>query len=170
MKSYLFILASCLTVIFSALAPRPTEAATKALQITPLTANELKALYADKTWLWKTGGGRFVANGQRFESYVREKGKTSIGTGRWSVDDNGKLCILARWTSRADSGRAATCFGHMKAGTMIFQRRHPSGKWYVFRHTRIRSGDEINKLVTADKISAKVKAFQKSLNSRDARR
>lgn len=167
MKSYLVILASCLTLFFSVIITQNAEAATKS-QITPISAAELTALYADKTWIWKTGGGRFEAKGHRFIAHVREQGKTSIASGRWAVDDNGKLCIFARWTSRQDSAKAATCFGHMKAGSVIYQRRHPAGSWYIFRHAKLRPDDEINELVAADRVSAQYRQFEQTLERRDA--
>lgn len=131
--------------------------------VTPLTAQDLSSLYGDKTWRWNSGGGRFSLKEMRFIAYTTEKGKSSIGVGRWTIDDNGKLCIFARWTSRDGGGPAATCFGHMRAGRVIFQRRHPDGKWYIFRHSKIRASDEVRKLTATDTVTAPAIRFQQSL-------
>ena len=121
----------------------------------PLTAKELNELYSDRTWVWKTGGGRFNAEKYRFLAYVKEKGAESYGQGRWDVDDNGKLCIRAWWHAADGVGGAATCFGHIRIGNTIYQRRFPNGHWYVFRHAPERSGDEARKLIAADPVSDK---------------
>ena len=41
----------------------------KAPAPTPLTAAELYMIYADKTWTWNTGGGRFIGEDRRFVAW-----------------------------------------------------------------------------------------------------
>ena len=158
-------------LILAATLQLPALAATKAARVsfTPVTANELKSIYGDRTWVWKTGGGRFEDSGNRFLAYTREGGKPSIGQGSWAVDDNGKLCLYATWSTRDGAKPAATCFGHVKAGGTIYQRRFPFGHWYVFRHASVRKGDEIRKLITADTVSANVRQWQATASRRDGR-
>ncbi|MFD1745453.1 DUF995 domain-containing protein [Rhizobium helianthi] len=161
MKHLAKLLVSTLAMTFSFLAPAGAGATDRV--VVPLSARELTELYGDKTWVWKAGGGRLSTKGMKFNAYTAEGGKPSIGIGRWTVDDNGKLCMFARWTTREGSARAATCFGHMRADKVIFQRRHPAGNWYIFRHAKIRPKDEIRKLSGADTVSAPASRFQQSL-------
>jgi hypothetical protein len=128
----------------------------------PVPASELKAIYGDRTWLWSAGGGRFDTGDNRFSAYTREGGKPSVGQGHWVVDDNGKLCILAKWYASNGNARAATCFGHVRIGDTIFQRRHPFGHWYVFRHAPERKGDESAKIVSADTVASHIRQWQAS--------
>lgn len=151
--------------------PFPASAQTKAMRsvVVPVTAAELTSIYGDRTWIWNSGGGRFKTMHKQFSAYTREDGKSSIGQGRWAVDENGKLCIFAKWHASGGAARAATCFGHMKVGGAIYQRRHPFGKWYVFRHARARQGDEFRKLVAADTVTPKVRRWQASVSRDDGR-
>lgn len=132
-------------------------------QTVPLTAGELYTLYADKTWTWDTGGGRFIGDGRRMVAWVNDKGMQSLAEGSWSVDDNGQFCMRGLWSNKAGSARASTCFGHRKVGATIYQRRQPSGHWYVFKHARPRSGDEFNKLVASDTVSKKASDLKQVL-------
>lgn len=49
---------------------------------------------------------------------------------------------------------AETCFEHRIGDGSIYQRREPDGTWYVFRHDPMQDGDEAQKLVSADLVSA----------------
>src|SRR6218665_2189098 len=151
-------------ILGTVLGPLPAFAETKVARqaIVPVPAAELKALYGDRTWLWGAGGGRFDTRDDRFSAYTREGGKASVGQGGWVVDDNGKLCIMAKWYASTGDARAATCFGHVKVGNTIYQRRYPFGHWYVFRHAPERKGDEARKLVAADTVAARVRQWQAS--------
>jgi hypothetical protein len=121
----------------------------------PLSAHELYMLYRDKTWTWDTGGGRFFDDGRRLVAWVNDKNTQYVAEGRWTVDNYGQLCMRAIWTNKDDAVRACTCFGHRKIGAVIYQRRQPDGKWYIFKHAKPQAGDEYLKLVTADTVSAK---------------
>lgn len=147
------------------LPPVPATAAGPAGKYTePLTAKELRSLYADRTWVWNTGGGRFNAQDARFVAYVRDKGAESYGLGRWDVDDNGKLCIRAKWYAADGAGGSATCFGHIRIGQTVYQRRYPNGHWYVFRHAREKPGDEVGKLIAADSVSGRAAALKQRMS------
>lgn len=137
--------------------------------VVPLTSSELTSIYGGRTWIWNSGGGRFENSRNQFSAYTREAGKSSVGQGRWAVDENGKLCIFAKWHASDGAARAATCFGHVKVGDTIYQRRYPFGHWYVFRHARVRQGDEFRKLVAADTVTPKVRQWQASVSRNDNR-
>ncbi|RCW21087.1 MULTISPECIES: DUF995 domain-containing protein [Ciceribacter] len=155
--------AACLLLgLVSPFAVSAGERAPK-MKVEPLTARELTQIYGDKTWTWNTGGGRFNGRQHGFVAWTNEKNKPSFGEGRWAVDDNGKLCIFAKWTAADGAGRAATCFGHAKVGATIYQRRHPFGNWYVFRHAKPRASDEFRKLVDADTVGPKAARLKKTL-------
>ncbi len=152
-------LALCLGLVFpmSALAVEQKKAPA------PLNAGELYAIYADRTWTWDTGGGRFIGEGRRFVAWVNDGGKQSFAEGRWFVDDFGQMCMRATWTNNEGAARASTCFGHRKIGDTIYQRRQPNGEWYVFRHASAKPDDEFRKLVPADTVSLKAKELKQVL-------
>ncbi|MCM2394809.1 DUF995 domain-containing protein [Rhizobium sp. S95] len=154
---------TCLALALFLPAAAFATSATSQKKVEPLSAAELTAIYSGKTWVWGTGGGRFDTKGRRFVAYTDEKGKASLGEGRWAVDNNGKLCIFAKWTASNGAGRAATCFGHVKVGDTIYQRRHPFGHWYVFRHASPRTSDEFRRLIAADTISRRAFDLKKNL-------
>lgn len=137
---------------------------------TPLSAYELYRIYGDKTWVWNTGGGRFLDDGRRFVAWVNDKGKQSFAEGKWVVDDLGQLCMRATWTNAEGAARASTCFGHRKIGNTIYQRRQPDGKWYVFRHASVRGDDEFRKLVPMDSVSDKARDLKQVLLSQEVAR
>ncbi|MBY3223691.1 DUF995 domain-containing protein [Rhizobium sp. 25PS6] len=137
---------------------------------TPLSAYELYRIYGDKTWTWNTGGGRFFDDGRRFVAWSNDKGQPSFAEGRWVVDDLGQLCMRATWTNAEGAARASTCFGHRKIGNTIYQRRQPNGEWYVFRHASVRQGDEFQKLVPTDTVSAKASELKQILLSQEVAR
>lgn len=122
---------------------------------TPLNAYEIYRLYADKTWTWSTGGGRFVGEGRRLVAWTSADGIESFAEGRWTADNDGQLCMRAVWTNRQGSAKADTCFDHWKVGELVYQRRQPDGDWYVFKHAEPQADDEYAKLVPTDPISKK---------------
>ncbi|NEJ74608.1 DUF995 domain-containing protein [Rhizobium phaseoli] len=153
------------------IAAHGAEAAGKTARATvPLSAYELYRIYGDKTWVWNTGGGRFVDDGRRFVAWTDDKGKQSFAEGTWVVDDLGQLCMRATWTNAEGAARASTCFGHRKIGDTIYQRRQPDGNWYVFRHASVRGDDEFGKLVPMDWVSAKARDLKQALLSQEVAR
>lgn len=122
---------------------------------TPLSAYEVYSLYRNKTWQWSAGGARFTAHDRKLVAFVDGNGKRSFAEGNWYVSDLGMLCMQAQWINSAGSSQARTCFGHGKIGDTIYQRRVPDGKWYVFKHQKVKPDDEYRKLVVDDGITAK---------------
>jgi hypothetical protein len=59
----------------------------------------------------------------------------------------------------------ATCFSHRKLGEVIYQKREPSGDWYVFKHAAPAEGDEFDKLVDQDLVSRDMEQIRSSLHS-----
>ncbi|MGO7162720.1 DUF995 domain-containing protein [Rhizobium johnstonii] len=49
-------------------------------------------------------------------------------------------------------------------------RRQPNGEWYVFRHASVRQGDEFQKLVPTDTVSAKASEVKQILLSQEVAR
>jgi hypothetical protein len=143
-----------------------TPAATKprvaaATYGTPLTSAELVRLYEGRTWLWSAGAGYFSPKKRAFSAWSAENGKLSYGEGIWFASDNGKLCFRAKWTGKSGTAPATTCFSHRTKGGAIYQKREPSGDWYLFKHARTRSSDEYAKFTSGDLVAgrlAKVKA------------
>jgi hypothetical protein len=129
----------------------------------PLTAEEVVAIYRNKTWNWPTGGGRFIGEGRRFIAVTGENGKQSLGEGTWTVDDKGRMCMRATWKTGAVSAKANTCFAHGRIGNVLYQKRQPNGDWYVFRHSPPRATDEFSKLVNADGVTMKALALKQTL-------
>lgn len=121
-------------------------------------------MYFDRTWKWSTGGGRFIADGRKFIALTEEKGKKSVGDGRWTVDSKGTLCIRATWKADAGSGKADTCFDHGRIGKVIYQRKQ-GGQWYVFRHDPPRAGDEYLKLVRKDDVTPQIAAHDRAMTA-----
>ena len=150
----------CLAVV----APSAVHAAGGTKTPKPLRTSEVVDMYFDKTWKWDTGGGRFIADGRKFIAATEEKGKKSIGEGRWTVDANGTLCMRATWKSAAGNGKADTCFDHGRIGKVLYQRKQ-GGPWYVFRHNPPRPGDEFLKLVRKDDVTPQIAAYDKAMTA-----
>ncbi len=124
------------------------DARTQALFLasSPMSGDQLFAVFNNHTWQWRTGGGFFAAKDQSFTAWSSEGGKPSYGEGRWFTTGVGKICFRAKWTSLDGAAKAITCFSHRITGNTIFQRREPGGEWYVFKHAKRTRGDEYLKL------------------------
>ncbi len=125
-------------------------------QARAMTAGELFALYGDKSWKWPDGAGLMETKDRRFTAIAGSGEQASWAEGRWSVSDSGRLCFVAEWHAKSGVASGRTCFIHMVDGDTIYQRRQPSGGWYVFKHAKPTAGDEFNKLVREDLVSAKL--------------
>jgi hypothetical protein len=112
----------CLAVVV----PSAVHAAGGTKTPKPLRTSEVVDMYFDKTWKWETGGGRFIADGRKFVAATEEKGKKSIGEGRWTVDANGTLCMRATWKSAAGNAlaRCSTSASRAGHGTCSGTTRH----------------------------------------------
>ncbi|TJW47368.1 MAG: DUF995 domain-containing protein, partial [Mesorhizobium sp.] len=53
-----------------------------------------------------------------------------------------------------------TCFSHKKLGDTVYQKREPSGAWYVFKHGAAADNDEFNKLVSQDLVSSNLERIK----------
>ncbi|OBZ92145.1 hypothetical protein ADU59_28270 [Pararhizobium polonicum] len=129
----------------------------------PVTAHELRQIYSDKTWKWSAGGARFIGKGRRLVAFSERPGKATFAEGRWKIDNNGRLCLVAVWVTREGSAPANTCFLHVRDRGTIYQRREPNGDWYIFKTYKSKPEDEYAKLVKEDTISPNMDRLKKSL-------
>jgi hypothetical protein len=73
------------------------------------------------------------------------------------------LCLKARWHSSTGVAPNRTCFSHRKLGDTVYQKREPSGAWYVFKHASPQDGDEFSKLVAKDLVSRDLERIRSGL-------
>jgi len=169
---------SAATVILLVGAPAVADAATPRGRTswTPpgrlMKESELKDIYSGKTWMWSSGGGYFNPDGS-FIAYVGgSRDRSTYAKGKWFAENDGTMCFEATWYTRSNNSASTTCFEHRKRGTMVYQRKPPSGPWYVFKHAPTRQQDEINKLRRGDRISSQINrletAFSKQQGSGSA--
>lgn len=111
-------------------------------------------LYRDKSWKWADGAGRMQADGRRFTAWAGSGDEATWAEGRWTLTDSGRLCFKAQWHSVSGVAPNKTCFSHKKRGDVIYQRKEPSGAWYVFRHATPAVDDEFSKLVSQDLVAS----------------
>lgn len=128
----------------------------------PMTGVELHALYRDKSWRWPDGAARMQDDGRVLQAWSGSGEDAAWAEGRWIVTNSGRLCLQADWHSREDTFDDRTCFRHMTDGETIFQRKEPSGEWYIFRHAEPQEDDEFAKLVREDLVSANLEALRNS--------
>ncbi|MFD9900785.1 DUF995 domain-containing protein [Mesorhizobium sp. NPDC059025] len=150
-----FGLALCCGTATSAAEPGALPAQARAM-----TALELYDLYRDKTWQWSDGAGRFQEEGRIFRAWSGNGANASWAEGRWTLTNDGQLCLRAVWHGSSGSSPNKTCFRHMVHDGTVYQKKEPSGGWYVFRHTAPDKDDEYGKLVKQDTVSAKVMAYR----------
>ena len=156
---------SALVLCLALCAPQVSwaQSATKPMKTPkPLTAGELYTIYHDKTWKWPTGGGRFMSEGRKFVAVTESNGTSSLGEGTWTIDGKGMMCMRGKWKTGGSAAKANTCFAHGKIGNVLYQKRQPDGKWYVFRHNPPRADDEFSKLVKEDRVTMKVLEFKQA--------
>ncbi len=125
-----------------------------------MTALELHDLYRDKTWQWSDGAGRFQEEGRIFRAWSGNGANASWAEGRWTLTNDGQLCLRAVWHSPGGSSPKKTCFRHKLHDGTVYQKKEPSGAWYVFKHAAPGKDDEYVKLVEQDTVSAKVMAYR----------
>jgi hypothetical protein len=125
-----------------------------------MTALELHDLYRDKTWQWSDGAGRFQEEGRIFRAWSGNGANASWAEGRWTLTNDGQLCLRAIWHSPGGSSPKKTCFRHKLHDGTVYQKKEPSGAWYVFKHAAPDKDDEYVKLVEQDTVSAKVMAYR----------
>lgn len=125
-----------------------------------MTALELFDLYRDKTWQWSDGAGRFQEKGRIFRAWSGKATDASWAEGRWTLTNDGQLCLRAVWHSPDGSSPNKTCFRHRLHEGTVYQKKEPSGAWYVFKHAVPDKDDEYGKLVEQDTVSAKVMVYR----------
>lgn len=134
-------------------------------QARAMTAAELHALYAGKSWQWPDGAGLMEVEERRFSAISGSGEQSTWAVGRWSVTDAGRLCLIADWHSKTGVYPDRTCFLHVIDNDTIYQRKEPSGGWYIFKHARPEAGDEFKKLVREDLVSAELAKRQSGKRS-----
>ena len=104
---------------------------------TPLTAAELTTLFSGKTWMWKDGGGAYFSPDGKFTGMSIEF--KSVGTGTWTVSDDGKFCYQADWKQKDKSGPYGECYINVKAKGRYYnasQQGNDKGKWWCSEASR----------------------------------
>lgn len=132
--------------------------ARQAVRAAPMSAADLRKLYAGRSWIWKTGAGFFSAKGRHFVAWSHTGKEKSYARGRWYTTNGGKMCMSAVWYSRKYAARDVSCFLHREKAGVIYQKRAPNGKWYVFRHSPTKRGDEVLKLHRGDYVKRHLRA------------
>jgi hypothetical protein len=122
------------------------------------SAADLRQLYTDKTWFWADGSGYFGPTGS-FLALTGSGDKINHAKGFWWVTDHGEMCFDATWHAKDSAGAAVTCFDHRRAGEAWYQRKEPSGLWYIFKSDPPQPEDEVAKLKPGDQIGAAKTAF-----------
>ena len=73
---------------------------------------------------------------------------------------------VAKWTGKSGSAPATTCFSHRTKGGAIYQKREPSGDWYLFKHARTRSSDEYAKFRSGDLVAGRLAKVKTRLGAK----
>lgn len=121
-----------------------------------MTGVELYMLYSNKSWNWEHGAGRMEDEGRAFKAWSESGDSLIWATGRWIVTDDGLFCMKADWHTPTGTYPNKTCFKHRISDRTIYQKKEPSGDWYVFRHAVPKDSDEFEKLVSEDLVSSKL--------------
>ena len=133
----------------------------------PMSAQELRVIYQNKSWIWKKGAGYFATKERRFSAWGGSVAKPTYAEGRWFLPERGgKVCFRAEWYYRGGSKPELTCFSHRKAGATILQRREPDADWYVFRNPASTKADAFSKLKRGDYVGTKLERRRAALGNR----
>lgn len=127
----------------------------KATAARAMTSDEVFRIYKNRSWIWKSGVGYFWGNGMKFQAWVGHRKKAMIADGTWRVNGRGWMCFIAQWATMREDVFARNCYAHRTDGRNIYSRELPAGKWYIFKHSPIRSYDEFRKLKRGDHITRK---------------
>jgi hypothetical protein len=130
----------------------------------PLSSDEVYKLYANRSWIWKTGAGYFAVKKLGFTAWTADGGG-SYGVGHWFISDPGKLCFQATWYAKTGKAPALTCFSHRKKGNVVFQKREPDGEWYAFKTVPAKASDEYRKMRRGDYVTPQYNHMRKKLAS-----
>jgi hypothetical protein len=127
-----------------------------------MTGAELYRLYGNKSWRWSDGAGRLQTDGRRFTAWSGSGDKAKWAVGQWTVSDHGRLCFKAQWHTVSGVYPNTTCFSHKTLGNTVYQKRQPSGHWYVFKHATP-ADDEFSKLIDQDLVSKNLERIKTGL-------
>ncbi len=165
----LTLLAYSLVSVMPAAAAEPVKVPAQARA---MTAAELYVLYRDKTWQWPDGAGRMQDKDRSFIGWSGSGDDTRWAEGRWVLSDTGLMCLKADWYGiQAKQGKEAgkSCFRHRIYEDTIYQKKEPSGSWYVFKHAKAADSDEFKKLIAEDTVSAQLAKLQPLTQQADAK-
>lgn len=160
-NKYSLLLAVCINMGLPIVQGQAAENARVPPQAKVMSAAELFMMYRDKTWLWSDGAGRLQEDGRTFIGWTGSGSDARWAEGKWVLSNTGLMCLKASWHSAEETQPAKTCFRHRIYNGTIYQKREPSGRWYIFKHATPAEGDEFNKLVAEDTVSTRL-AMQQS--------
>lgn len=120
-----------------------------------MTSDELYRVYKNRSWIWSDGGGYFRVSKREFTAWSKHGQKATTAKGVWYLPGQGKTCFRATWSSTEWLVGKKTCFEHRKDKKNIYQRKLPKGEWYIFKHTPVRSYDEVRKFKKGDHVGLK---------------
>lgn len=149
------LVALLLTAGNAAAAPKPAvdDTARLAAAATPMKADAVEHLYANRTWLWEKNGAGYFSENKHGRKHFVARTQTGYGEGDWYVTSGGELCMRALWTSKNDRGTGAiNCFLHREKDGVVYQRPSLGGQWYVFRNNPVRKNDGVRKLVKGNRV------------------
>lgn len=129
----------------------------------PMTGVELYMLYRDKSWTWADGAARFDDKSRQFTARTGAGDTTAWAQGRWNVTNDGHLCLNAEWHTVSGVHANRTCFSHKLDRGTIYQKKDPSGSWYVFKHAVPAETDEFKKLVAENLVSPDLATIKSNL-------
>ncbi|UXN61638.1 DUF995 domain-containing protein [Phyllobacterium zundukense] len=159
------IVSFCLSAVAFTNIARAGESVSPSADAQPMTGVELYMLYRDKSWAWTDGAGRFDDAERRFTASTGAGDKIAWAQGRWIVTDDGRLCLNAEWHTMSGVHANRSCFSHKRAGETIYQKKEPSGSWYIFRHAVPTETDEFKKLVAENLVSADIGTIKSDLQN-----
>jgi hypothetical protein len=131
---------------------------------TPLSSQEIYRLYGNRSWLWgRNGAGYFAIRKRAFTAWTRNKAGKGYGEGIWFIPRDGRLCFRASWQDPKSTSTTLTCFDHRADAKAIYQRKAPSGSWYIFKHRHPRRSDEFEKLKYGNYVARKYMEIKSEL-------
>lgn len=133
----------------------------------PLTAPELLQIYGGKSWDWGAPNAAYFSKdeGRPFTAVVKADWGVQYAEGRWVLSDSGRLCFEADWVSTYGRFPAVSCYLHVAANGVIYQRSLPEGEWEILRHAQVQPEDGINALVEADLVSERFAAARAEVDA-----
>lgn len=159
------LISCCLSAVTLAGVSYAGEEIVPSADARPMTGVELYLLYRNKTWTWSDGAGRFDDQDRRFTARTGTGDTTAWAQGRWTATDDGRLCLNAEWHTVSGVHANKTCFRHKRDHATIYQKKEPSGTWYVFKHAVPAQTDEFKKLVAENLVSPDLASIKSDLEN-----